>query len=99
MPVDPKDLDHVRRGTQRLICARRDRRGKKCYACGNPATVLCDHPKPLPEGLTPEDLEGNPELALELTTCSRPCCARHACYAGKGKQFCREHAEQEGVWA
>jgi len=93
MIVERKDLDTVR-----ILCRRPSRRGKKCYACSAPATVLCDHPQEPPEGVTAEDLAANPELAVELTTCSRPACGAHAAWWTGQKHLCKEHAIEKGVW-
>jgi hypothetical protein len=101
MPIKRQDLDHVRQG-HRISCRRAGgarAATRKCYACDSPSTVICDHPKELPEGVVAADLEENPDLALQLATCSRPCCARHGCWWTGKKHLCKEHGQQEGVWS
>ena len=89
--------------TPSIICARRSRQPRRCYACSANAKFVCDHPfdvPRLPDGMTVEDLaELNEETRLLLTTCSRPCCGAHAAWWRERKHLCREHAEKEGVWA
>lgn len=97
MSVKREDLDHIRTAGS-IVCRRQDRRNaRKCYKCGNTASILCDHPKPAPESESAVEAPG--ELLLTMTTCSRPCCPRHCCYWTKGKHLCKEHAEKLGVWA
>lgn len=102
MTIPSDKLDHVRRG--RIICSRRSGRPPKCYACRADAKFFCDHPKELRGPMTTKDLEALRESLgekayLEVTTCSRPCCAAHAAWWRGQTHLCREHAEQEDVWA
>lgn len=58
-----------------IACSRGSRR---CYKCGRPAKVLCDHPDP----------------SRSSGTCDRPCCGAHAVYAGGKRDYCVDHAER-----
>lgn len=77
-----------------VICSRRGRKRQKCYACNAPATVICDHAKPLPDGMTQADLDGLSEQErLDMTTCRRPCCGMHGGWWTGQKHLCQEHAK------